>query len=103
MGGIPVQRFPGAARIGTPNRGQFLLRGPLVGVLSSVAASGHRRSTSGLWWPADRAWLVATEIDHEWTFVADQPSLIDQLHADPWLEVVPTAFDAPAGDAIAPG
>jgi hypothetical protein len=98
-----VQRFPGAARIGTPNRGHFLLRGPLVGVLSSVAASGHRQSTSGLWWPADRAWFVATEIDHEWTFVAGQQSLIDQLQADRRLEVVTTALDAPAGDAIEPG
>lgn len=98
-GDIPAQRFPGAARLDTDNRGHFLLRGPLTGVLRSVSASGHGQPVSGLWWPADRAWFVATEIDHEWTFVAGQPSLIEQLLDDPQLEVSSTAFDAPAGDA----
>jgi hypothetical protein len=99
-GDVSVQRFPGAARIDTPNRGHFLLRGPLTGVLASVAASGHDQPTSGLWWPADRAWFVATEIDFEWTFVAGEPSLIDRLRGNPRLEVAPTSFDAPAGRAV---
>jgi len=102
-GDVPSQRFPGAAQLDTFNRGHFLLRGPLTGALDSVAASRHDQPTSGLWWPADRAWFVATEIDHEWTFVAGRPSLIDQLQADPRLEVVQTDYDAPAGDAIEPG
>lgn len=98
-GGIPVQRFPGAVRLDTDNRGHFLMRGPLTGVLRSVSASGRGQPVSGLWWPADRAWFVATEIDHEWTFVAGQQSLIDQLLVDPQLEVASTAFDVPAGRA----
>lgn len=99
-GDVPVQRFPGAARLNTQARGHFLLRGPLTGVLSSVRASVHNQPTSGLWWPADRTWFVATEIDFEWTFVAGEPSLIDQLRDDPRLEVAETAFDAPAGRAV---
>lgn len=95
-GDVPTQRFPGAARLDTYNRGHFLLRGPLTGVLSSVAASGLDRPTSGLWWPADRAWFVATEIDFEWTFVAGEGPLVDRLLDDDRLEVVPTTFDAPA-------
>ncbi|MFW5947792.1 MAG: V-type ATPase subunit, partial [Gemmatimonadota bacterium] len=35
--------------------GHFLLRGPLRGVLQSVAASRTRRPAAGMWWPADRA------------------------------------------------
>ncbi|MFW5933455.1 MAG: hypothetical protein ACOCT8_01870, partial [Actinomycetota bacterium] len=38
-GDVHPQRFPGAAHIATPGRGHFLLRGPLRGVLQSVAAS----------------------------------------------------------------
>ncbi len=99
-GDVPLQRFPGAARVDSPNSGHFLLRGPLTGVLSSVAASGVDRPTAGLWWPADRAWFVATEIDFQWTFVAGQPTLIERLVGDPRLEAAPTTFNAPAGRAI---
>ena len=95
-GDVPPQRFPGAARLVTPGRGHFLLRGPLTGVLLSVAASGFDRPAAGLWWPADRAWFVATEIDLEWTFVAGNTELIERLQQDPRLEVVETTFDAPA-------
>lgn len=101
-GDVPAHRFPGAARLDTQARGHFLLRGPLNGVLTSVAASGFDRPTAGLWWPADRAWFVATEIDFEWTLVAGEPSLIDRLRGDPRLEVAPTTFDAPANRAGEP-
>lgn len=98
-GDVPPQRFPGAARLVTPGRGHFLLRGPLTGVLSSVAASGSDRPTAGLWWPADRAWFVVTEIDFEWTFVAGNTELVERLQQDPRLEVVETSFNAPANHA----
>ena len=95
-GDVPPQRFPGAARLDTPGRGHFLLRGPLRGVLTSVAASAHDRLAAGVWWPADRTWFVSTEIDFEWTFVAGTGELVDRLVEDDRLEVVRTAFDAPA-------
>lgn len=95
-GDIPVQRFPGAAYLDTEARGHFLLRGPLSGVLTSVATSSIARPVSGLWWPADRAWFVATEIDCAWTFVAGSEALIDRLISDPRLDAVRTSFDASA-------
>lgn len=101
-GDVPPQRFPGAAYLDTYNRGHFLLRGQLTGVLRSVAASGGDRPTSGLWWPADRSWFVATEIDFEWTFVAGPAGLIDRLRGDDRLEVATTTFDAAANHAIEP-
>lgn len=101
-GDVPPQRFPGAARIATPGRGHFLLRGPLGGVLHSIAASRVRRPVAGLWWPVDRSWFVATEIDFEWTFVAGGDELIDALVGDQRLEVAPTHFDAAANKAHEP-
>lgn len=63
-GDIPAQRFPGAARVDTPNQGHFLLRGPLHGALTSISASPvGARPVSGIWWPADREWFLHTEID----------------------------------------
>lgn len=101
-GDVPAQRFPGAAHLETPGRGHFLLRGPLTGVLSSVAASNFDRPVAGLWWPADRAWFVATEIEFEWTFVAGDPMLMEGLRADERLEVASLTFDALANRAAEP-
>lgn len=99
--GMP-ERFPGAARVPTLKRGHFLLRGPLHGVLRSDAVSWARRPVPGLWWPADRAWFVATEIDFQWTFVAGSPELIETLIADERLEVARTRFDDAANRAYEP-
>ena len=89
------ERFADTARIETPNRGHFLLRGPLHGVLTAVDKSGSRLA-AGLWWPSDRAWFVATEIDFEWTFIAGGQELVERHCADDRLEATPVSFDAPA-------
>ena len=101
-GDVPPQRFPGAAHLDTQGRGHFLLRGPLTGALHTVSVTGGDRPASGLWWPADRSWFVATEIDFEWTFVAGERTLIDRLLADDRLEGARTTFDAAANRAVQP-
>jgi hypothetical protein len=101
-GDVPPQRFPGAAHIHTQARGHFLLRGPLTGVLSPVAIASADRPAAGLWWPADRAWFVATEIDFPWTFVAGATALVDRLLNDDRLEAATTTFDASANRAADP-
>jgi hypothetical protein len=93
-GDTPPERFPGAGVIATEGRGHFLLRGPLEGALTAVAVADTRGAVSGLWWPADRTWFVATEVDLEWTFVAGERVLIDRLMAHGDLEVVPTSRDS---------
>ncbi len=101
-GDVSAQRFPGAAHLDTQQRGHFLLRGPLTGVLRSIAVSSFDRPVAGLWWPADRAWFVATEIDFEWTFVAGETALVDQLLTDDRLEVARADFFADANRAAGP-
>jgi hypothetical protein len=101
-GDVPPQRFPGAAHLDTQARGHLLLRGPLTGVLSPVAIAGADQPAAGLWWPADRAWFVTTEIDFPWTFVAGATALVDLLLGDDRLEVAATTFDAPANRAADP-
>jgi hypothetical protein len=102
LGRCPGPAFPqrGAHRDTGP--GSLLLRGPLTSALSSVAASNIDRPAAGLWWPADRAWFVATEIDFEWTFVAGTQTLMQSMLDDERLEVAPTSFDAPANRAFEP-
>jgi hypothetical protein len=58
---------------------------------------GHARdiNSPNLMWPADRAWFVTTNIDSTWTGVGGSADLIDDLLAEPRLEVVRTRHDDP--------
>ena len=42
-----------------------------------------------LWWPDDRAWVVASEIDYAWTYVGGSYELAEELLAEQRLEVLP--------------
>jgi hypothetical protein len=46
-----------------------------------------------LWWPDDRAWCVATEIDLAWTYVGGPAALISDVLANPRLEAQPASPD----------
>ena len=42
---------------------------------------GHEQ-TPNLWWPEDRLWCVASEIDLAWTYVGGPTGLIENVIAD---------------------
>jgi hypothetical protein len=48
-----------------------------------------------LWWPADHAWCVATEIDLDSTYVGGSEACIEELLANSELEVA--RLDGAAG------
>ncbi|CAN5338146.1 hypothetical protein BH23ACT9_BH23ACT9_24260 [soil metagenome] len=97
-GGLPYSRFPGAAVVPTEARGHVLLRGPLAGLGEPLSPTASALETSGLWWPADRGWLVSTEVDFDWTFVAGSAEIAAALDAHPGLEVLHTDVEAPANN-----
>jgi len=39
-------------------------------------------------WPADRSWCVADDVDPHWAGIGADRSAIDQLLADPRLDIV---------------
>ena len=84
-GPVPAAAFAGP-RVELPNRNYLLYSGGVSGALALVASE---RQTPNLWWPADRAWCVATEIDLPWTYVGGSAELIDAILADPRLEAMP--------------
>jgi len=49
--------------------------------------------SSHLWWPADRAWCVATDIDQMSTYVAGTAECVADLLAADGVEAVPAAAD----------
>ena len=79
-------------RVELPNRDYLLYRGPVEAALATVGLGvGHQ--VANLWWPQDRAWFVASEIDLAWTYVGGPAGLIGQLLAETRIEALPAAPD----------
>lgn len=73
-----------AAHFKTPGRGYYLYRGDISEV--TTPWNDFRSSFPTMWWPADHAWFVHTEIDLDTTFVGASRACIDTLLADDSLE-----------------
>ena len=82
----------GGSRVELPNRHYLLYCGPVEAALATVGLSGGHQ-VANLWWPQDRAWFVATEIDLAWTYVGGPGGLISQLLAETRIEALPAAPD----------
>lgn len=78
---------PSAPTFELPGRAFWLLSGPIEAASESLGRWRWEQSAN-LWWPEDRAWCVATEIDFSWTYVGGTESLIDELLANPALEAM---------------
>jgi hypothetical protein len=70
-----------------PHRRLFLLTGPLTAIRSSLETPPWWQPPT-LWWPDDRSWCVATEIDFETTYVGGTHACIAELTSHPDLEAV---------------
>ncbi len=78
-------------RVEMPGRSYLLAAGPIENVMEPVpTVVGDGAQSANLWWPDDRAWVVATEIDFAWTYVGGSRAAIDAVLADGRLE----AFEA---------
>ncbi|MGI5167101.1 hypothetical protein ACQEU3_22405 [Spirillospora sp. CA-253888] len=86
-------------RVTLPHRDYLLLTGPLAG----AADIGHRvfgsffPQSPNLFWPDDRAWCAATDIDLDSTYVGGSAALVAALVADPRLEALPVGAGDPIG------
>jgi hypothetical protein len=77
-----------------PHREYYVYIGPLEAALSSFDPFPFSHQFANLWWPADQAWCVATEVDFAWTYVGGPRSSIDAIVADARLDVVETSARA---------
>ena len=80
---------PSGSVLRLPGRAYVLSDGPVDAVPEKA----------NLWWPADRAWCVATEIDFDSTYVGGSAQCIADLVADRRIEAMATAADDPIGAA----
>lgn len=67
----------GAPTFHLPHRDFLLFAGGLGDDLMVFA--GDDRGPS-IWWPEDRAWVVASEVDSDATYVAGSRALLQELH-----------------------
>jgi hypothetical protein len=83
-------RFEIEPKTGRP---YLLGSGPLDVVLDVADDTSFERPgvPVAMWWPADRAWFVASEIDFDSTLVAGSPELRDALLSNTAFE----AFEVP--------
>jgi hypothetical protein len=71
-----------------------LLRGTIADAVRNLAPEPHEQSAN-LWWPADQAWCVVTDIDLTSTYVGGSAACIAELRATPGVETLPAAPDDP--------
>ena len=76
-------------RFTLPHRGYYLARGPLAAALETVYGITWGYQSASIWWPDDRAWCVATEVDFDWTYVGGSTECIAAVLACPDLEALP--------------
>ena len=72
----------------------WLVNGPIELAAANMAAEPFEQSAN-LWWPADRAWCVATDVDLVTSYVGGSAVCIAELVATAGLEAAPAAFDQP--------
>ncbi|MGW4111058.1 hypothetical protein ACWEFJ_09285 [Actinosynnema sp. NPDC004786] len=87
-------------RVRLPGRDHLLFTGPLAAAAGPgwwLPHDGGAHQTPNLFWPADRAWCVASEIDLHCTFVGGSAALVEEVLAAPGLEAWPVR----PGDPVA--
>jgi hypothetical protein len=79
-------------------RDVVLVRGTVADAVRNLAPEPHEQSAN-LWWPADRAWCVVTDVDLRSTYVGGSAACIAELIATPGIE----AFSATPADRVPEG
>jgi len=87
-----LKAFADRPRLTLPHRAYFLFAGPIDAV--SSLSFGTFQHPPNLWWPEDRAWCVATDIDLYETYLAGTEACIKRVVVDPDLEAFPIPLEA---------
>lgn len=88
---VPKQVRSGP-RVQFPHRSYLLYQGRLEDAMAWIDS---QRQSPNLWWPADRSWCVATEIDLPWTYIGGSTGLAADLLSDRRIEAQAAQADDP--------
>jgi len=87
FGGRTRAEVQGAPTFRVPAREYHLLQGSVDGIAENVL-EGFRDQSANIWWPDDRAWCVATEIDLNTTYIGCDDACRDTILALPGVEAL---------------
>jgi hypothetical protein len=73
--------------------GELMPRPPAGG--SAAFCQPPAFQSPNLWWPADRAWCVASDIDLPSTYLGGTRALVEEVPGDDRLEAVPARLTDP--------
>ncbi|MCV7103405.1 hypothetical protein [Mycobacterium palustre] len=85
------EAFHGRPTFRLPQRSYHLARGPVTAAAQSVGTGPFSHRSCNLWWPDDRAWCVATDIDLDSTYLGGSQACIEEMLAASDLEAMPIA------------
>jgi hypothetical protein len=91
FGNLAVQ-LEATPRLAMPQRPMLLLRGPLSAAPTSLARHPADQRAS-LWWPEDRSWCVATDVDLLSTYVGGSQECIASVVAADDIEAMVVPVD----------
>ncbi len=91
FGGFTADKYQDAPRIKAQNREYVLFHSAIEDIPTFVY--DHPRQSPNLWWPEDRAWCVATDIDLYDTFVGGSESCIERILCSSELEALQVTID----------
>ena len=89
-----IPTFKRQPKVSVDIRDYFLFRGILD---PELAEKKFRYQSPSLWWPSDRAWFVATEIDVKETMIGGGQACIERVLNHSELEAMPVAIDDNVG------
>ena len=84
-----------APTFSVPDRSYHLLTGPIRAVreLADALQTTWAPQSPNLWWPQDRAWCVATEVDLKTTYIGADRSCVQDLLTMPEIEAATVSPD----------
>jgi hypothetical protein len=81
---------PPGPRVQIPGRSLALYRGPIEAAAAFCQPPAFQ--SPNLWWPEDRAWCVASEIDLPSTYLGGSRALVQEVLHDGRLEAIPATL-----------
>jgi hypothetical protein len=89
---ITALRSERAPQLALEHRDCYLFRGPVDSAIAFESHEGRFQSPT-VWWPADRSWFVATDVDGYCSYVGASEAAIDALIASDAVEVLACRAD----------
>jgi hypothetical protein len=87
------RRLDAIPRVTAEHRAYFLFTARLRDIGSFEVGGWHQAPS--IWWPDDRAWCVATEVDGYSTYVGGSAECVEALIASERIEAIAVTPDAP--------